>query len=84
MGVKTTTLRLEFSEPLELSFSGLDFLNASGGRLALNGIRFADGSHKVLLANLPMLDPGAYRVKWHVVSVDTHRTEGEFAFTVKP
>jgi methionine-rich copper-binding protein CopC len=50
----------------------------------VNGVRFADDGHKVLLANLPMLGPGVYRVKWHVVSVDTHRTEGDFNFTVKP
>jgi hypothetical protein len=33
---------------------------------------------------MPALLPGAYRVHWHVVSVDTHMTEGDFSFTVKP
>jgi len=32
---------------------------------------------------LPPLPAGTYRVKWHVVSVDTHRTQGDFKFTVK-
>jgi len=31
---------------------------------------------------LPQLKPGRYRVRWHVVSVDTHRTEGSFEFSV--
>ncbi len=26
--------------------------------------------------------PGAYHVRWHAVSVDTHKTEGNFTFTV--
>ena len=81
---KPAVLRLEFSEAIELGFSGVDVVNAAGGAIALNGVRFADDGHKVLLANLPMLGPGVYRVKWHVVSVDTHRTEGDFNFAVKP
>lgn len=84
VAAKPSTVRLEFSEAIELGFSGLEFSNAKGAPLPLNGFRFADDGHRVLLANLPMLMPGAYRVKWHVVSVDTHRTEGEFMFTVKP
>jgi methionine-rich copper-binding protein CopC len=81
---KPAVLRLEFSEAIELGFSGVDVTTAAGGATAVNGMRFADDGHKVLLANLPMLGPGVYRVKWHVVSVDTHRTEGDFNFTVKP
>jgi methionine-rich copper-binding protein CopC len=30
------------------------------------------------------LKPGAYKVTWHVVSVDTHRTEGTYTFKVAP
>jgi hypothetical protein len=30
------------------------------------------------------LMPGVYQVHWHVISVDTHRTEGNFSFTVAP
>ena len=82
--VKPPLLRLEFSEAIELGFSGMEIAPAAGGAAVLNDVRFADDGHKVLLANLPMLAPGIYRVKWHVVSVDTHRTEGDFNFTVKP
>jgi methionine-rich copper-binding protein CopC len=30
------------------------------------------------------LKPGVYTVHWHAVSVDTHRTQGSFQFTVRP
>ncbi len=30
------------------------------------------------------LPPGVYTVTWHAVSVDTHHTQGDFQFTVKP
>jgi copper resistance protein C len=31
---------------------------------------------------LPKLPPGTYTVNWHVTSVDTHKTEGNYTFTV--
>ena len=31
---------------------------------------------------LPKLTPGTYTVNWHVTSVDTHKTEGNYKFTV--
>jgi methionine-rich copper-binding protein CopC len=33
---------------------------------------------------LKPLAPGTYKVTWHAVSVDTHRTQGSYEFTVKP
>ncbi|MGH6674956.1 MAG: copper resistance protein CopC [Xanthobacteraceae bacterium] len=30
------------------------------------------------------LKPGIYIVSWHVVSVDTHHTQGTYKFTVAP
>jgi methionine-rich copper-binding protein CopC len=33
---------------------------------------------------LPKLAPGLYTVIWHIASVDTHRTEGRFQFTIRP
>ncbi len=79
-----STVRLEFSEGLELAFSGIDVTNGTGALVAAKNVRFNGADHKVLLADLPPLLPGTYRVKWHAVSVDTHRTEGDFSFTVKP
>jgi hypothetical protein len=31
---------------------------------------------------LKPLPPGTYKVIWRVLSVDTHRTQGEFTFSV--
>ena len=74
-GVKE--LRLEFSEAVELT-------TASGAVVRLPAPGFGDTAHRLLVTALPMLMSGSYRVKWHVVSADTHRTEGAFTFTVKP
>lgn len=77
-----STLRLEFTEAIELPFSGVEVTTAQGKPVEVTHVRTARGDQKVLLGDLPPLASGTYRVKWHVVSVDTHRTEGDFAFRV--
>jgi methionine-rich copper-binding protein CopC len=84
MGHVLAALRLEFSEPLELAFSGIELTDGSGSAVALKAARFVDATHKVIVTDLPILSPGLYHLKWHVVSVDTHRTDGDYTFTVKP
>lgn len=73
-------LVLTFSERLESRFSGVVVTDAQGrdmeaGKPAISGV-----SMSVTLKQLP---PGVYHVAWHVVSVDTYRTEGAYDFTVK-
>lgn len=77
------TITLAFTEPVELTLSGFDITDPNGHAVTLGKIDVVSGDHKTLGATAPRLPPGAYRVRWHVVSVDTHRTEGEFGFTVK-
>jgi copper resistance protein C len=36
----------------------------------------------VMRLSVGMLAPGAYSVTWHVLSVDTHTTQGSFSFRV--
>jgi len=33
---------------------------------------------------LKPMTPGTYTVEWHATSVDTHKTEGHFSFTLAP
>jgi methionine-rich copper-binding protein CopC len=43
------------------------------------------GNQAVLVVPISQpLTAGAYTVHWQAVSVDTHHTQGTFAFTVKP
>ena len=77
-------LRLDFSEAVELAISGVEMKDARGTAVPLSQLHFGDQAHRELIAGLPQVMPGSYRVTWHVVSADTHRTEGSFTFTVKP
>ncbi|MBV9861180.1 MAG: copper homeostasis periplasmic binding protein CopC [Alphaproteobacteria bacterium] len=77
-------LRLFFSEGIELRFSGVTLATADGKAVATAAAQLDPGDNHQLVLPLPALAPGNYKVTWHVVSVDTHRTEGDFTFTVRP
>jgi len=78
-------IRLKFSEAVEPRFSHLALTAADGATIALGPAKTEPGDATVLVAPVVKpLPPGAYAVRWRAVSVDTHHTQGEFAFTVKP
>jgi methionine-rich copper-binding protein CopC len=76
-----TALRLDFSEPLEPAFSGVTVADSGGQSVASGTAVIAQSTMSV---PLKPLRAGQYRVAWHAVSVDTHRTEGAYTFTVAP
>jgi methionine-rich copper-binding protein CopC len=76
-------LTLSYTEPVEPLFSTVQVTDASGARVDQGKPTPLDEG-RVLSVKLKLLPPGAYTVEWHVTSVDTHKTEGHFTFTVKP
>lgn len=77
-------VRLWFTEQLEPAFSRVRVLDASGKEVDAGDSHVDPSDATVLTASLPALPPGSYKVVWRVVSVDTHVTEGDFTFDVKP
>jgi methionine-rich copper-binding protein CopC len=73
-------VRLWFTERIEPRFSRLEITTAGGGKIAAGGVVGGDQ----MSIRLPALKPGRYKVKWRVISVDTHETEGDFSFEVRP
>jgi copper resistance protein C len=71
-------ITLYFSEALEPKFSGGEVRNAAGARVDHG----QSASGKVMHLSVSGLAPGIYTVTWHVLSVDTHKTQGSFNFTV--
>ena len=69
---------LYFTEQLEPKFSGAEVHSAGGGRVDHG----ASVSGNVVRLGVAGLTPGSYSVTWHVLSVDTHKTQGSFGFTV--
>ena len=69
---------LYFTEQLEPKFSGATVRSAAGARVD----RGASIHGNVMRISLKALAPGTYTVAWHVLSVDTHTTQGSFSFNV--
>lgn len=81
LAVPPRRIALTFTEKLEPVFSGVTVTNVSGSSVEAGAVLI---SGNAMVVALRPLAPGTYRVSWHVVSVDTHRTEGAYSFTVKP
>ena len=75
---------LWFTRDLEPAFSGMMVTNEAGQRVDLGNAQIPPGSPAELQIGVRPLAPGTYLVSWHVVSVDTHPTEGTFTFDIKP
>ena len=73
---------LWFTEPIEPAFSGVAVRNDRGANVARGSAHLGHGNRTELQIGLKRLPPGTYKVHWHVLSVDTHKTQGSFSFTV--
>ncbi len=79
-----TDVKLWFTERLEPAFSRVEVVNEAGQRVDRADGAVDPSNPALLRASLVPLSPGLYTVIWRVVSVDTHVTEGDFAFRLAP
>jgi methionine-rich copper-binding protein CopC len=70
---------LWFTQTLEPAFSTITVTNAAGQRVDTGKTRVSGSQMSV---SLRAGGTGTYHVNWHVLSVDTHTTEGNFTFQV--
>jgi copper resistance protein C len=78
-----TEIKIWFTQNLEPAFSTLEVRNAQGQEVDKKNAHLDDKDKSLFLVSLPQLPTGTYAVIWHAVSVDTHKTQGRFEFTVK-
>ena len=77
------SVQIIFDARLEDTFSTISVKDSNGH--SINGpTRLEPANHKILETDLPGLLPGDYHVYWNVVSVDGHRTNGDYVFHFKP
>ena len=75
---------LWFTEVLEAKFSTIEVRDAQGRPVQAGPATLARDNTAQLRVPLKPLTPGTYKVIWRVLSVDTHRTQGDFTFRVGP
>ncbi len=71
-------LTLSFTQKLEPAFSGVEVTGPNGSSIGGK----AQVSGNTMRVGIKGAGPGAYHVHWHALSVDTHKTQGSFTFTV--
>src|SRR5438067_2104485 len=79
-----TVVRLRFTEAIEPAFSGIELTTVDGRVVSTRRAGVDPADPKAFVLPLPRLAPGRYKVHWHVVSVDTHPTEGDYNFEIRP
>ena len=73
---------LWFTQKLEPAFSTIEVRSESGAVMSSGKAQLDRGDPTQLHVALKPLSPGTYKVIWRVLSVDTHRTQGDFTFRV--
>lgn len=74
-------ITLQFNEKLQAKLSGFE-VTAKGAAVP---VKVGVGKDGLSLVGTPArpLAAGAYQVKWHAVTSDSHRMQGDVAFTVR-
>jgi methionine-rich copper-binding protein CopC len=75
--------RPDVHQGIEPLFSTVELRDARGGVMATTRPRTIQQNNRKLVVEIPALSSGTYTVIWHATSVDTHKTEGSYRFTVK-
>ena len=82
VGAAPTELSLWFTQKLEPAFSNVEVRDSNGARVDEGRAQVDPSDASLLRVALKPLPSGSYEVRWRVLSVDTHTTEGRFRFNV--
>jgi methionine-rich copper-binding protein CopC len=72
---------IHFDAPIEKLFSKLEVTGADGQNMAVGAPQVSDDGRQ-LSVKVGALKSGDYLVKWAVVCIDTHHTQGSYTFSV--
>ncbi len=78
-------LDLSFSEGVNPKFTGLALTGPAGDAVPTGAAKLGTGGDTALV--VPVTGPlaaGTYKVRWHALATDGHKTDGSYTFTVKP
>jgi len=76
-------VRIWFDGELEPRFSQVHVFDGTGRTVDRGDPRVDPQNRRLLQVTVAPLAPGRYTVRWNVLAIDGHRTEGDYAFTVR-
>jgi copper resistance protein C len=77
-------VKIWFTEEIEPAFSAIQVFDSTGTEVDKQDSHPDAGDNTLLIVSLPALPAGTYKVSWHVVAADTHKTTGDFKFQIAP
>ena len=80
---KPDRVQLWFNERLEPAFSSVSVWSSAGTQVDAGDARVSPDDARRLSVTLPPLPPGAYSVRYRVLSVDGHVVDSSFSFTLR-
>ncbi len=76
---------LTFTEGVNPKFSSVTVTGPDGTKVKAGTPELAAGGDTTLHVPLPAgLAAGAYKVEWHALAVDGHKSSGSYGFTIAP
>ncbi len=74
-------ITINFDAPIEKLFAKLEVTGADGKNEAAGAPQISDDGRRMSV-KVNALKPGDYAVKWAVVGIDTHHTQGSYTFAI--
>jgi methionine-rich copper-binding protein CopC len=81
LGSSPNEIRIKFDAPIEKLFAKLQVVDSSGKDYAVGAPQISSDGIE-LTEKVEAMKPGEYTVRWAVVCIDTHHTEGSYSFTI--
>jgi copper resistance protein C len=75
-------VRIWFTMGVEPDFSVIQVFDSNDKEVDQQDTHIDPKDDKLLIVSVPPLAAGTYKVSWHVVAEDTHKTHGDFKFTI--
>ena len=76
-------LDLNFSEDLNLKFTGIKVTGPAKAVVKTGNGMLMNKNKTLMVPVSGKLAAGTYKVEWHALSADGHKTKGSYSFTVK-
>ena len=83
--VSPKEVRIEYTQGIEPAFSKIEIVGPDGKAIPMGKASVDPADQKTLIETVDApLAPGHYEVRWSVISVDTHHTDGHYPFDFQP
>ena len=82
LAVSPSELAFDFNEDVQIALGGVSLATSDGAGVDIGEANLREGRTDVVVASVPLLQPGQYVAEFHVISSDGHPVSGDIVFRV--